>query len=222
MEKKIKEYRVKDKYNKASKALFAFAKPDVKGGYSRFDHDSNLVQFFKNEQVLDLWFDVVYEEEYKVGDWITILSVTTYGWLNETQERTFKILKNPTAYCGGVYWTIGNLENKAYGALYTTDYRLATPEEIESVKTKVINIGFDVTIKNKRAFVGSDDITDFVVGLVEHYNHTINYGGFGYQLNDITFSRTGCKSVETKLSDWKKIYDEINQASKSHPHAYAC
>ena len=48
-------------------------------------------------------------------------------------------------------------------------------------------------------------------------------GGYTHNVKDIIFSRTGCKSVETKLSDWKKIYDEIIKPSSSnYPGAHAC
>ena len=104
------------------------------------------------------------------------------------------------------------------------EVRLATPEEIEAINNKVINIGFDVKIKNKRAFVGNDDITEFVLGLVKQYNNLDygTHGGFGHKIKDITFSKTGCKSVDTKLSDWKKIYDEIKPSSYSNIGAHAC
>lgn len=76
---------------------------------------------------------------------------------------------------------------------------------------QIINIGFDVIIKNKRAFVGSDDITEFVIDMIYTYNQIKSFGGFTVDIKDITFKRTGCKSVKTKLSDWKKIYDLITE-----------
>lgn len=165
-------------------------------------------------KLLNVWFEPVYEDDYKVGDYVTVI-------------------KEAPSYEGKVNKTylITNIDGQS---LYFADMRaintklvevrLATPEEIEAINNKVINIGFDVKIKNKRAFVGNDDITEFVLGLVKQYNNLDygTYGGFGHKIKDITFSKTGCKSVDTKLSDWKKIYDEIKPSSYSNIGANAC
>ena len=165
-------------------------------------------------KLLNVWFEPVYEDDYKVGDYVTVI-------------------KEAPSYEGKVNKTylITNIDGQS---LYFADMRaintklvevrLATPEEIEAINNKVINIGFDVKIKNKRAFVGNDDITEFVLGLVKQYNNLDygTHGGFGHKIKDITFSKTGCKSVDTKLSDWKKIYDEIKPSSYSNIEANAC
>jgi hypothetical protein len=165
-------------------------------------------------KLLNVWFEPVYEYDFKVGDYVTVI-------------------KEAPSYEGKVNKTylITNIDGQS---LYFADMRaintklvevrLATPEEIEAINNKVINIGFDVKIKNKRAFVGNDDITEFVLGLVKQYNNLDygTHGGFGHKIKDITFSKTGCKSVDTKLSDWKKIYDEIKPSSYSNIGANAC
>lgn len=35
------------------------------------------------------------------------------------------------------------------------------------------------------------------------------FGKYPAIIKDVTFSKTGCKETETKLSDWKFVYDEI-------------
>ena len=151
-------------------------------------------------KLLNVWFEPVYEDDYKVGDYVTVI-------------------KEAPSYEGKVNKTylITNIDGQS---LYFADMRaintklvevrLATPEEIEAINNKVINIGFDVKIKNKRAFVGNDDITEFVLGLVGLFEPLFNNstGNYSYIIDDIIFSKTGCKN-NTKYSDWKKVFKEI-------------
>lgn len=64
--KKIIAYKVKDEFEKESETLFKLCKPDTKGGWGQFSFDSNVKDFYKNAGVLDLWFELVYEEEKKL------------------------------------------------------------------------------------------------------------------------------------------------------------
>jgi len=136
--KKIIEYKVKEQFSKFSEALFSECKNDTKGGFGRFDFDSNVKLFFKEAGVLDLWFEPVYEEE-----------------------------------------------------------------------VKTINMGsFNLTVKDKKVFHKNEDITDFVKDM-RNYKILQNLGRYTAEIEDITFSATGCKNTPTKLSDWLKVYDMI-------------
>lgn len=66
MEKEIIEYRVIERYHNLAKSLFTECRPDNKGGYGRFDVDSNVKDFFKKAGVLDLWFEKVYALKYSL------------------------------------------------------------------------------------------------------------------------------------------------------------
>lgn len=83
-------------------------------------------------------------------------------------------------------------------------------EEIPQSVT--INMGgFNVVVENKIARVDGDDVTIFVRDMIGgHYFRTsFQFGSFDAQVKEVIFSKTGCKNTETKLSDWKKVYDLI-------------
>ncbi len=92
--------------------------------------------FLKNLKaagVLDLWFEPVYEEGFKVGDWITVTKITSYGWLQDTDIRTFKITNLPTEYHGGTFYTVISSCGTRGGGLHG-EFRLATAEEIKDAQ----------------------------------------------------------------------------------------
>ncbi len=78
----------------------------------------------------------------------------------------------------------------------------------------IIDMGhFTLTIKEGKVFHNNEDITDYVKTLVESYNnlYSATFGTKHYhaRISDVIFSSTGCKQHESKLSDWKKVYDLI-------------
>lgn len=85
-------------------------------------------------------------------------------------------------------------------------------EPVHKFTEKVVSVGgkFDVVIKDNGIWHKNDDITQFVESLIQ--GNTIvgtssSYGKFSATILDIVFSRTGCQYVETKLSDWKQVYE---------------
>lgn len=77
---------------------------------------------------------------------------------------------------------------------------------------KTVSVGgkFDVVIKDGKIWHKSDDITQFVELLIKNnniVNTSASYGKFSATISDIIFSKTGCQNVETKLSDWKQVYE---------------
>ena len=60
--KKIIEFKVNSEFTNLSEALFKQCSRDSKGGYGRFDVDSNVKDFYEKAGVLDLWFEPVYEQ----------------------------------------------------------------------------------------------------------------------------------------------------------------
>ena len=92
----------------------------------------------KKAGVLDVWFEPVCEE-YKVGDWITVTKILGNGWLNNTSERTFKIMAMPTPYFDGEFYTVCDKYNIKQGGLHAK-FRMASKEEIEAVQPPNIEI----------------------------------------------------------------------------------
>lgn len=108
--------------------------------------------------------------------------------------------------------------NKIY--YHTDNGEYAVPKEIvetwESVykpKEQVFNMGsFEVMVRDDKAFHRSEDITKFVRELIATF-HNRNMYIDNYQaiIEDVIFSKTGCENNQTKLSDWRKVYNALNQ-----------
>ena len=106
-----------------------------------------------------------------------------------------------------------------YGVINKTDFWLVPKEIVETwepvykSKEQVFNMGsFEVVVKDGKAFHKNDDITTFVKDLVGFYNGQVkSFGTYSAVLQDVIFSKTGCQNVQTKLSDWQKVYNALNQ-----------
>jgi len=135
MEKKIIGYKlIKPEYESAAHAIM---------GNTGFSGDGktdiklqDTINLFKNAGVLDLWFKPVYEEEFKVGDWIYFLkafdgsNIGHVGQITNIKPDSYKNsqwLSYSPANIGGGFRIGGN------GYFYGKDFRLATPEEIKAV-----------------------------------------------------------------------------------------
>ena len=82
-------------------------------------------------EIVETW-EAVYEEEFKVGDYVTLIGERTY-WLKDTDISTFKITRDKSEYCDGIYFTIASLNSNCGGAM-CGKFRKATQEEIESAQ----------------------------------------------------------------------------------------
>jgi len=158
-DQKIIEYRVKPEFRKLSQALFSTCKQDHKGGYARFDVDSNIKDFYKSAGVLNLWFEPVYEKELKVGDYIYFLTSfdgTKAGHVAKITNITsdpYKDSKGWISYSphsrngGGFRW-------ESNGYFLDKDFRLATEEEIEDFKTPIKIKDYSVEFKKDYIKIG--------------------------------------------------------------------
>jgi hypothetical protein len=84
-------------------------------------------------------------------------------------------------------------------------------EPVYESKEVTVSMGeFNLTVKPNGIFHKNEDITTFVKELVECYTKPflVNYGA---SIKDITFSRTGCESSETKLTDWINVWNTYRQ-----------
>jgi hypothetical protein len=90
-------------------------------------------------------------------------------------------------------------------------------EEIASVQEQKISMGeFNLLIKPTGIFHNNDNITNFVEELYRTYGvaTTRFFGSYAAVVKDITFSRTGCESSETKLTDWIKVWNIYQKLKK--------
>lgn len=111
----------------------------------------SLIKDLRKAGILDLWFEPIYKEEFKVGDWVT--------WSNSTTGR---IIGHCKSFADS--WSLDvRGDTEQYNSCSESNLRLATPEEIkETLVEEAIKRGFTKGVKIKAYFpdyspVYSDD-----------------------------------------------------------------
>jgi hypothetical protein len=127
MEKKQIGWKlIKPEYNEAAKAIALRDRSDWGSGNYDFAVDSAAETRLRTAAVLNLWFEPVYENRFKVGDWIMYDEGTTlngpYKLVKQLKEEEYE---DQRGHCRST---------KLSG------YRYATPEEIASVSFPVVTI----------------------------------------------------------------------------------
>ena len=90
-------------------------------------------------------------------------------------------------------------------------------EPVYKSKEVVIRMGnaFDLIIKEGKVFHGSEDITKFIRDIHKSYNgslnHKLTFDKYDFHIKDIMIAKTGCQNVETKLSEWIAVYNELQK-----------
>lgn len=164
---------------------------------------------FKNAGVLKLWFEPVYEEEFKVGDWVTVTEVEGDGWLNYCSQRTFKLEKVPTSYWGGIYWGVyeGGLHAK---------FRKATFEEIKAAQKTIIkmyssNKGmFEIEVVAGKAYYRPENKElpkEWIRDIINSYDDILIQQRNGVNPYNVKIAglHVGCYQ-NCKKEDWEKVY----------------
>ena len=82
-----------------------------------------------------------------------------------------------------------------------------TIDKIEEVKMND-NFYLKVNITTKQVFHSNENITAFVKEVVEHFSIS-RFAGYGLDIKDLVFSKTGCQNKETTLAQWIDIYEMI-------------
>ena len=172
--------------------------------------NSGVYYDFKKAGVLDLWFEPVYEEEFKVGDWVTVTEVEGSGWLSYCSQKTFELKKSPTHYCGGIYWGVNE------GGLHAK-FRKATPEEIKAAQKQIIKMyssnkgEFEIEIIEGKAYYRPDNRElpkEWVKRIINSYDDVLISYAASYNPYEITIKsiKVGCMEG-TRKEDWMKVYD---------------
>lgn len=118
--------------------------------------NGTFITALRNAGVLDLWFTAVYEEEFKVGDWVTVTEAKS--GFNGELGKTYKIFGWQPNYTDRFYY----MEDRTVTiSMNNVKVRKATQEEIDSV-TKVMlpNSKYEIVIKEKVG-VAKIDVYDF-------------------------------------------------------------
>ena len=179
--------------------------------------NSGVYYDFKKAGVLDLWFEPVYEEEFKVGDWVTIIK----GASNDSKTlagRTLKIKKIATKYNyieveegkSGLHYNSGKED-------LPNEFRKATPEEIEAAQKQIIKMHssnkgeFEIEIIEGKAYYRPDNRElpkEWVKRIINSYDDVLISYAASYNPYEITIKsiKVGCMEG-TRKEDWMKVYD---------------
>ena len=153
--------------------------------------------------------EAVYEESYKVGDWITITEVDSPGWLNDTPKRTFQIDGNPASFAGGTYWRING------GKALHAKFRKATLEEIQQEKQTIqmysSNKGmFEIEVVDGKAYYRPENKElpkEWIRDIINSYDDILiqQRNGVNPYNVEIAGLHIGCMK-DTRKEDWENVY----------------
>lgn len=205
---------IKPEYKEAS---IAIVKPFSDSSYENWESNvikhswsftttSIHVNILKKAGVLDLWFEPVYEEEYKVGDWVTITEIEGTGWLNCTTQKTFKLERIPSSYCGGNYWGVNGLQG------LHAKFRKATPEEIQQAQKTIVKMyssnkgEFEIEVVDGKAWYRKEGKLlpkQFIQDIINAFGE---YGGILHPYKvEVKSVNVGCMEG-THKGDWERVY----------------
>ena len=177
-----------------------FEEGEFKKGSTICNGYDKYVSNLKKAGVLDLWFEPVYNTDYYAGDWVVWTGLV---------GATGKIVKYNDDDC---YSLDINGDLKRYTSCHTSHLRLATKEEIAKAQSKVYTLGidekFEISVKDKKAFYGSEDVTKTLLDFQRKFKHLfLLYEGVKYTWNfeDLIILSVGCIIKKSYLSQWLAI-----------------
>lgn len=88
--------------------------------------------------------------------------------------------------------------------------------EPEKPKEEIISMGnFSLKVTKEGIFHKTENITEFVKTLTVKFDNRENYayqfGNYTVKIKEVIFSKTGCESSETTLSQWLKVWDKYQE-----------
>ena len=206
-EKKIIGYKCPmDLFNGHVKAGDLYIKSTVNKSNSYRHHNKIDTYWAMPLEIVETW-EPVYKERLKVGDWVI-------GWHSDNpkyKNNAWQITKLESS-SSKLFAYPNNLDCNTF----TSNLRKATPEEIEKASIEIVKIteNFQVTIKNKRVFHDTSDITDYVKAVEKFWNDTLKSGlltlnNYDFTIGDIKINKAGCQSVTHSINDWLNIAAKI-------------
>jgi hypothetical protein len=210
MERKIVGYLVKPEFQKAASGVLKNEGYELNLISSGIGEGCNFTQFsgqynyFLQYKVLDIWFDIIYKEEYKVGDWVTITKIIGEGWLKDVKQKTFKLLETPEEYSQGKFWSVKQ------GGLHA-EFRKATPEEIQNATERYVTLSNGKEVRINKEGVLAEGKTTSITTLQNLLKpNLVSFGGWNIELTDARY-RIGCWENIKKydIENIIKNYNEI-------------
>lgn len=161
-----------------------------------------------------------------------ILKSTQSSQSNQNQEKMEKKIIGRKVPCDFKYWNLKKDQKILIeSSKYTTNklgyryYNDTIPvdlfdswEPVYEGESKVFEMGidgmksFNLTVKEGKCFHKSEDISLFVIKLTDFYNQVPReFAGYIVGMSNVTFVVTGCENVETQLSEWSKVRNEMER-----------
>lgn len=154
-------------------------------------------------EIVQTW-EKRYEENFKTGDWVTILE-------GNHKDETYRI--------DGQHFINKDLDlsndiidvlNGRRIIIDSNKVRKATTSEIENGKKYLFNMGnFLLEIKNGKCFHKSEDISQYVIDIFNWYKNIPTKLGkydFLFKKEDIIINKSGCEANDTKIVHWLAVH----------------
>ena len=231
MKKEIVGYKlIKPEYRQAALGLIPtsvyLSSPKLisKEGNNYLDSTCATINNLRKAGVLDLWFEPVYEEEFKVGDWVTfevdkcvgrLSYLKTANWdrnitvpIDSITYDSFKFNGDTmNKYAPHVYWSGASNSKEVF--------RKATPEEIEAAKAakkQIIKMHssnkgeFEIEIVDGKAYYRPENKElpkEWIKDIIDIFGEQ---GGMNYPYKlEVKSVKVGCMEG-TRKEDWEKVY----------------
>ena len=216
--KKIIGYKlIKPEYTKAVCAIEGYIcfGENIRDGHVIFlENREEGFKKLQDAKVLDLWFEAMYEKEFKVGDWV-LTSEKANGWGSSPAEINNKILKIKK---------IDKSERLEYGGKYYFDnlrtigqeiLRKATEEEIEKAKSEIVKMfssnkgEFEIEVKDGKAYYRPENKhlpKEWIKVIINSYGNILIQKNVINPYNvEISSINVGCYH-NCKKEDWENVY----------------
>jgi hypothetical protein len=165
-----------------------------------FQENSYIKEKLEEAGVLDIWFEPVYEEEFKVGDWVTFWSeIDKKLYSSKIKEWT------PHNYC--------KLENGLEPFKHLI--KKATPEEIEKASKTIVKMyssnkgEFEIEVVNGKAYYRPENKhlpKEWIRDIINSYGNILIQKNVINPYNvEISSINVGCYH-NCKKEDWENVY----------------
>ena len=223
MERKIIGYKLNGKVEVEKVAYLLGCASTERDGMFFWETHFDGLTFLKAKElgILDLWFEPVYEEKFKVGDWVTIIKDSKGEGDNIRKgiNYTFKIATIEQSFLYDDIWLISDKDNN--NGVLSGYCRKATKEEIDKARTQTItqtiqmyssNKGmFEIEVVDGRAYYRPENkelSKGWVASIIDVFDNKVHgLLEVPYKISaQIKEVKVGCMEG-TRREDWVKVYD---------------
>jgi len=218
MEKKIIGYKLNGKVEVEKVAYLLGCASTERDGMFFWETHFDGLTFLKAKElgILDIWFEPVYEEKFKVGDWVTIIkdSGDEGDNIKKGINYTFKIANIEQSLLYKDVWLISDNDNN--NGVLSGYCRKATKKEIDKARTHIIQMHssnkgiFEIEVVDGKAYYRPENKElpkEWIKSIINYYDDILT--SYAASLNPyeikIASIKVGCMEG-TREEDWMKVY----------------